>query len=135
MVAIRQAPDLTFAGPLLERALRHDVTGPGGALADMIGGCAVFEVLDGSKVIGAFAARADDYSDGRVLTVTAAGGLPGYDITAAIDAWMTLQATGPAGARRLECITRRPGLIKKLQAAGYHVAGYLMAKDVQHGLA
>jgi hypothetical protein len=106
------------------------VDGKGAQLVDLIGGCNVFELLDAGKVVGAFAARCDAYTDGRVLTVTAAGGLPGYDLTAVIDAWMTLQASGPAAARRLECITRRPGLIKKLKAAGYHEAGVVLAKDL-----
>lgn len=129
MLTVRQTHDLTHARPLLERALRFDVYGTGGQLIDLIAGCALFEVLDGERVVGAFAARRDGFTDGAVLSVTAAGGLPGYDLTAAMDAWMTEQA-GPAQARRLQCITRRPGLIKKLKASGYHVAGVVLAKDL-----
>lgn len=133
MLSIRQALDPDAALPLLERAARFDVYGPSGQLADMLTGCTVFEIVDGARVVGAFAARADRYSDGTVLTVNAAGGLPGYDLTAAMDAWMTLQGAGKA--RRLQCVTQRPGLIKKLKAAGYYVAGTVMAKDLPHGLA
>ena len=129
MLTVWQTHDLTRARPLLERALRFDVYGTGGQLIDLIAGCLLFELKnEAGEVVGAFAARCDTYSDGRVMTVTAAGGLPGYDLTAAIDAWMR-EAARDAKARRLQCITRRRGLIKKLKATGYHVAGVILAKD------
>lgn len=134
MIAIRRAANLVDAGPLLARALRFDTGGTGGQVDDLVRGCLVFELLDGDCVVGAFAVQAADYSDGRVLTVTAAGGLPGFDLVGAMDAWMTLQAAGPAGARALTCTTRRPGLVRKLQKAGYHVAGYVLRKDVKYGI-
>jgi hypothetical protein len=129
-LTVRQTHDLTHARPLLERALRFDVYGTGGRLIDLIAGCLLFELVDGERVVGAFAARCESYSDGRVLTVTAAGGLPGYDLTAAIDDWMTSQARGEAQARRVQCVTRRRGLIKTLKARGYHEAGVILAKDL-----
>lgn len=135
MIAIRQTQDLTFAGPMLEKALAYDTGGNHGQLADMIGGCAVFELMDGAEVVGAFAAQVHQYSDGRQITVTAAGGLPGYDLVGVMDAWLTLQAAGPVGATALTCTTRRKGLIKRLQRAGYQVAGYVLRKEVKYGLA
>ncbi|MDN3921509.1 hypothetical protein [Roseateles violae] len=137
MIAVRQVNDLTLAGPLLARALAFEVgAGPeqGGQLVDLVGGCCLFELWDADRLVGAFAARRDSYSDGAVITVTAAGGLPGYDLTSVIDAWAQLQAVGPGGARALTCTTRRPGLVKKLKRAGYQVAGYVMRKEVAHGL-
>lgn len=121
---------MTLAGPLLSKALAYDTGGDTGTLADMIGGCTVFELVDVDKVVGAFAAQIHNYSDGRQISVTAAGGLPGYDLVGAMDAWATLQASGPIGAKALTCTTRRKGLIKRLQRAGYQVAGYVMRKDV-----
>lgn len=130
MISIRQAADMVRAAPLLSKALAYDTGGAGGQLSDMLGGCAVFEVMNAGNVVGAFAVRADDYSDGRTLTVTAAGGLPGFDLASAIDAWLSLQAVGPAKAHRLTCTTRRPGLVRKLTRAGYQVTGYVLSKEV-----
>jgi len=130
VIAVRQAQDLTLAGPLLARALAYDTGGDGGQLSDLIGGCTVFELVDGDQVVGAFAAQIHSYSDGRQISVTAAGGLPGYDLVGAMDAWVCMQAAGPIGARYLTCTTRRRGLIKRLQRAGYTVAGYVMRKEV-----
>lgn len=135
MIAIRQVQDLTLAGPLLEKAVRFDTAGTGGSVQDMVRGCCVFELWDGERLAGAFAAYRQEFSDGAQLVVTAAGGLPGYDLVGAIDAWLQLQAAGPAGARVLTCTTRRPGLIRRLKRAGYSVAGYVMRKEVSHGLA
>lgn len=135
MIAIRQAQDLALAGPLLEKALAFDTGGQGGELADLVRGCCIFEMWDGERLAGAFAAHMDSFSDGRQINVTAAGGLPGYDLVGAIDAWLTLQAAGPGGARALTCTTRRPGLVRRLKRAGYSVAGYVMRKEVSHGIA
>lgn len=136
MIQIRQAQDLTLCLQLLARAVPYDTHGAGaGQVEDMTRGCVLFELVDGGQVVGAFAARSDDYSDGRQLSVTCAGGLPGYDLVGVMDAWMTLQAVGPAGARVLTCTTRRPGLVKRLKRAGYSVAGYVMKKEVTYGRA
>lgn len=130
MIFVRPTQDADQAHKLLSKALAFDTGGTGGQVEDMTRGCLVFDLVDGARLVGAFAARCDDYSDGRTLTVTAAGGLPGYDLVGAMDAWMTLQATGPAGARALTCTTRRPGLVRKLQRAGYSIAGYVLRKEV-----
>ena len=102
---------------------------------DMVRGCCVFELWDGARLVGAFAAYRQQYSDGAQFVVTAAGGLPGYDLVGVMDAWLQMQAAGPDGARSLTCTTKRPGLIRRLKRAGYHVAGYVMRKEVSHGLA
>jgi hypothetical protein len=135
VIAIRQVQDLTLAGPLLARALAYDTGGEGGQLADLVRGCCIFEMWHGARLVGAFTAHLDSYSDGRQINVTAAGGVPGYDLVGAIDAWLSLQAAGPGGARALTCTTRRPGLVRRLKRAGYTVAGYVMRKEVAHGIA
>lgn len=115
---------------LLELAARREVSG-GCAVQDLTHGCAVFDLIDASgAAVGAFAARIDAFSDGKTITVTAAGAQGDSGATEAMTEWLEAQARGPIGARRLTCTTQRRGLVRKLQAQGFRVAGYVMTKDI-----
>lgn len=130
MIAVQQAQDLTpESAAFLAQALPYDTGGPSASLDDMVRGCKLFELRDGARLVGAFAARASFYSDGPQLCVTAAGGLPGYDLTDAMHAWAIDQAA-QHGFISLTCTTVRAGLVRKLRRAGYQVAGYVMRKDL-----
>lgn len=115
------------AADLLSRAVQYQVGGPG-ALHELVDGCAVFGLFADGRMVGAFAVEVLDAAAGRVMHVTAAGGLPGYDHTAAIDEWLDREARGHVQARSVRAVTRRPGLVKRLGARGWRVAGYVMER-------
>lgn len=129
-LSIRPAQDLARAFELLGRAAALDVNGPGSA-QDLAQGAAVFELTDpAGAIVGAFALRVDSFADGPLVTVTAAGGEGAHGATEAMAAWVEQQARGRIGARAITCSTQRRGLVRKLQRAGYRVAGYVMQKDL-----
>lgn len=129
-LTIRPAQDLHRAIELLELAAAKDVSGQGSA-QDLAQGAAVFELLDPEGVrVGAFAVRVDTYSDGRLVTVTAAGGKGDNGATEAMAAWVEDQARYHIKARAVTCTTQRRGLVRRLQGLGYRVAGYVMQKDI-----
>lgn len=129
-LTVRPAADLAHALELLELAARNEVTG-GCAVRDLVGGCAVFELVDeAGAIVGAFAARVDTFTTGREVTVTAAGATGDNGATEAMADWVEHQARERIGARRLTCTTKRRGLVRKLQARGYRVAGYVMTKEI-----
>ena len=130
-LTIEQAGDLAEVGPLLGRATAHAVGGPCD-VRDLIGGCRLFKVSDGAETVGAFVARLDRYSDGATLTVTAAGARPGADMVPALVAWADHEAR-KNGVNSLQCITRRPGLVRKLCRAGYEIVGHVLERKLTHG--
>jgi len=117
------------AAELLARVLPHDTGGPAPQVGDLVKGCDVFGLFDGEQLVGAFAARQLRYSDGLQICINAAGGLPGYDLTGAMDDWAHMQARD-LGASSLTCTTRRPGLVRMLERRGYQVAGTVLRKDL-----
>lgn len=125
------------AGPLLARALRFAVGGAG--LGEMVGGCAVFELLDAGQVVGAFAAELLDDVGGKTINITAAGGKPGHDICGALSAWADVQARS-LGAVNVTCETKRRGLVRRLAAAGctatpdpQHLGVYKINRSARNG--
>jgi hypothetical protein len=122
-LTIRQALDTGRALQLMQAAA--DVAGV--PVADMVQGCALFEIVDGAQVVGAFAARVDHYSSGREITVTAAGAQTAAGSVEAVAAWADEQAER-IGADSLTCTTRRRGMVRKLEKLGFECAGYVMTK-------
>lgn len=51
----------------------------------------------------------------------------GLDLCAVVDAAITQQSEG---LRRVAFQTARPGLVKKMSRLGYHVTGWVMAKEL-----
>lgn len=128
-MSIRPAQDAGRALDLISRAVAFDVTG-GGSVADLVRGCALFEVVREGRAVAAFALRVDQFDSGREVTVTAAGGEGDSGATEAMAQWCESQAREHIGARLLTCTTRRRGLVKRLQRQGYRVAGYVMTKEI-----
>lgn len=130
MIAVRLAADRAACLPMLARALPFAVDDDGEDLAELIGDAAVFEMRAGERLVGAFALEVNEHASGRVMRVLAAGGEPGHDLTGAMVDAVTREAREHVGAHRIGCETRRRGLVKRLQAEGFELAGYILRKRV-----
>ena len=129
-LTIRPAVDLDRSLALIARASAFEVTGAG-SVADLVRGCAVFDVVDGQgRAVAAFALRVDQYEAGREVSVTAAGGQGDDGATEAIAQWCEHQARERIGARVLTCQTRRRGMVRRLERQGYRVTGYVLTKEI-----
>jgi len=129
-VNVQLAANREACRPFLERALPFDVDGAGATVEDYCDGAAVFELLDGDRRVGAFSLEVREYSDGRCVRVLAAGGEPGYDHCGAMLSFVERQAREHIHATSMGCETRRRGLVKRLQAEGFELAGYILRKKV-----
>lgn len=109
--------------PLLELASGDDVQGLG--LRNILHGCQFF-ILQSTKGEFAYAL----IPEGRELWIQAAGGKAKVDLT-----HLGLGAIeGQAKAARFESVgfqTRRKGLVKKAQAHGYEIDGYILRKKIK----
>lgn len=124
--SVDQARSLALIG----RAQAFEVTG-GGSVADLVKGCALFDVIDEGRAVAAFAVRVDAFESGREVSVTAAGGEASSDgATEAIAEWCESQARDRIGARVLTCQTRRRGLVRRLERQGYRITGYVLTKEI-----
>ena len=128
-LSVQLAGDRQACAPFLQRALAYDVDGSGASLEDLAG-CAWFEVRDGVDLVGAFALEVNTYRSGHQVRVLAAGGAPGHDITGAIVDAVEREARERIGARVIGCETKRRGLVKRLEAEGFHVAGFILRKAI-----
>lgn len=101
----------------------------GMSAADMAMGSANFGIVDAAGVeVGAYALRVVENSAGATAWVIgAAGSLPGVDLTRAILPAIESHA-GARGCDALAITTKRPGLVRKLKAAGYEVASVNLRK-------
>lgn len=109
-----------------EPATRYDTTGGAESLDDLlaVGDCFVIE--HAGEPVAAWAQQLD--RDG-VLRVLVYGGRATFDLCGLLARCLEVQ-----GARAAQFQTRRPGLIRKAIALGYHIAGrapngYVMRKD------
>jgi hypothetical protein len=126
---VQPSADPRQAFPLLALAGRYDACGGTATVEEMAGGQAVFEVRQAGELVAAFALGVQDCADGRLLRCGAAGALPGHDVLPLI------VDTAEAEARRVGavatlCETARPGMVRRLKARGYRVAGFILRKDV-----
>ncbi|MDN3923313.1 hypothetical protein [Roseateles violae] len=126
-LSVRAAVDIAGTLQRIARAERFDVLG-GGCVADLVQGCALFDVMDAAGPRASFALRVDQFQGARVLTVTAAGGDSAAGCVAAMVAFAEREAQR-IGATVLTCETRRRGLVRVLERHGYRVAGFVMKKD------
>lgn len=126
-VSVGLAVDREACKPFLARAFEFDVEGGKGTF-EGLGDAAIFEMRDGARLVGAFALEVNSYADGHHVRVLAAGGEPGFDLTAAMVHAVEREARERIGAQSIGCETRRPGLVKKLQAQGFHVSGFILRK-------
>lgn len=114
---------------LLALACPYDACGGTATVAELAAGQAVFEVIDGGQLVGAFSLGVQDCSDGRLVRVGAAGGLPGRELLP------VMAETAESEARRVGAVavvaeTRRPGMVRQLERRGWRVAGFILRKDV-----
>ena len=128
-LTVQLAADRPACEPFLRRAIAYCVDGQL-ALEDLAT-CAWFEVRDGEQLVGAFALEVNTDAGGHRLRVLAAGGAPGYDVTGAIVAAVEREARERVGAYSIGCETRRPGLVKRLQAEGFEICGFILRKAIQ----
>lgn len=128
---VQLATDRQACRPLLERALRYEVGGLSAGVEQLVGDAAIFEIRDDAgHLVGAFALEVNEDSAGRSLEVLAAGGKPGHDLTGAMVDAVTREAREHVGAHCIGCTTKRRGLVKRLQAEGFEVAGFILRKKV-----
>lgn len=99
----------------------------GATVEDMAEGCALLDVIEDGRVVGAVAVEVR----GEVATIKAASseGLATYTELALIEAMLRRR-----GVRRIGLYTRRPGLVRKLLAQGYELAECHLTKGRGHGL-
>lgn len=126
-LSVQLAGDPARCAPYLERAAAFDVDDAGEL---QLGDAAVFELRDGDRLVGAFALEVSTDSRGHLVRVLAAGGEPGHDLTGEMVRFVEREARDRIGARAIGCETRRRGLVKRLQAEGFKVAGFILRKDL-----
>jgi hypothetical protein len=126
VIQARLSTDPAACVPFLARALPFYVEGPGD-VADLAG-AAVFELLDGGRRVGALALEVTTDDTGHHVTVLAAGGEPGHDLLPAIVATAEREARERIRARTVGCMTKRRGLVRRLQAFGYRAEGHNVRK-------
>lgn len=127
---IRLATDQAAALPLLQRACRFDAQGGWSAtVPDLAAGHAVFELRDDGRTVGAFTLGVIDYTAERVIRCGAAGAERGHNLVPAMVAFAESEAQR-IKADALVCETSRRGLVRRLQAHGFRVTGFILRKDM-----
>lgn len=127
---VRPTVDRAAAFGRLRAAAARDVLGFAPDVADLVGDYPVFDVLaDDGRTVGAIAAGHHQFSDVGVIRCSAAACAPGHDMTAGLSAFLVDQAR-QAGAQLVTCETARRGLVRKLQAEGWTVGGFILRKKV-----
>jgi hypothetical protein len=119
---------------LLQAAMRFAVDAPAGqvlqASAVIKPGANVLGIEDDAgQLRGAFVLTPLATPYGVIVRCNAAGGAADQDLTAFM-ADATEAMAKAHGAVAAQCLTQRRGLVKKLKARGYRVAGYVLQKDV-----
>lgn len=121
--------DLPAVAELLARAVPYAVTGEA-SLSPLVDGAELYAMRDHQgRTVGAFAMTRTDTDAGAFMDITAAGGLPGHDLVADIDAAAVAQARAHC-AVAVRCLTKRPALRRRLERQGWRVAGYVMTKGI-----
>lgn len=97
---------------------------------DLCGKSQAFKVTSEGHTVAAYTVEPQQFDRGVSLLVTSlAGGLEGVNLALTMDRVLTAQAQ-QIGARQLSMITKRRGLIRKLSAQGWQVAGIKMVKKI-----
>lgn len=130
-LTVRQAPRLDAIALEAYRAVQTERTDTSGGLAtlgDLLRRCDFYEVMDGDRIIGRYALRVNQFSNGAEGDIAAAVGcLPGVDLTASLLPHIEAQF---AGVQAVKIETKRRSLARKFLAAGYHIDGYILRKRV-----
>lgn len=111
------------------RAMRHDTNGGLRALAEVLAGAELFEVVDESgAVVLRYALRVDKHAEGAEgVIVAAVGKLPGVDLC---ELFVPVIEAQLQGAAAVKVTTRRMGLAKKLMDKGYEFGGLILRKPL-----
>jgi len=109
----------------LAAAARFNTTAGAMSVAELVAGCDGFE-LHADTGRAAYALR----QAGQTLWIMAAAGrAPGVDLTAAILHEVERVAI-ERGATQIAATTIRPGLVHKLQKAGFQITGITLRKNL-----
>lgn len=101
-------------------------------LPEKLQGCTVFGVSIDGREVGAAALRITEHSGGDVLWIMGgAGGVPGADMVRDVLPEMERTAAHN-GCAQVAITTRRKGLVKKMEQAGYEITGYTLRKRIKH---
>lgn len=125
---VRLTNDMPAALRHLQRAVPFDTEGrTSGDVFERLHGAAVFDLVEGDRAIGAFALTIE----GENVRCLAAGADAGFvDLVTVMVEFAEREARERIGARRLQCETVRPGLIKRLQRHGFRISGYILTKEL-----
>lgn len=117
--------------PLLAKVARFDASGQGETVADMVRGCRLFAAFDDDGVIRfAWAFDVIERGGKRIAWCSAvAGDLPGADLLGMFVPVMEGQARG-WGCAETRFATVRPGMVKRMVAAGYARQNVTMGKQL-----
>lgn len=119
--------DMHAALQHLQRAVAFDVDGNTvGDVRERIAGAAVFDLVDDAgQRVGAFALTVED----GAVRCLAAGAEPGHALVQTILEFWEREARERIKARRIQCETRRRGLVRQLERRGFRVA-YILTKEL-----
>lgn len=118
--------------PVLARIGRpkYDTSGGLATVQDVCKAAQIFKVEQGGHLVGAYALETLEFDRGVCVWVSAgAGMLEGVDLASTMAGVVETQARA-IGAQQVGMITKRRGLIKKLAAQGWTVAGVKMVKKI-----
>lgn len=107
-----------------------DTSGGLATVQDICKNAQAFKVETDGKTVGAYAVEALEFDRGICLWITAgAGTVDGVDLTDTMQKVWHVMAQ-QIGAKQIGLITKRRGLIRKLTAHGWTVAGVKMVKKI-----
>jgi hypothetical protein len=110
--------------------VRRDTTGGLGDMEACLRQGQLFDVKVDGQTIARYALEFVQCDKGAEVFITAAAGdLPGFDLVATLVPYIAQQA-GQAGADAITINTRRRGLVRKLQRAGWSLDAFVMRKKL-----
>lgn len=105
-----------------------DTTGGLSDVAACLEGAMLFDVIVNGQIVARYALQQFDRANGTEVCIkAAAGGLPGFDLTATITPVIEQQC---AAADSLMINTKRKGLAKKLARQGWTIDAFVLRKKL-----
>lgn len=98
--------------------------------ADCMMGGTFFRVLDDGEPVAFYVLRLRVRGERREAVIVLAHGRAGFDLVEQVLPLIERQCA-QAGCQRVRVETRRAGLVKKLERAGYERASVILAKELQ----